>query len=339
MTTKNYTTNVNSINSNNNNELTYNSNCQDFSSNTNISKGKKPISLKHTSFEHDPLRFSSNQKPKKNLKNLATNINSKLSPENYVKPLYYLLNNQVRPINKQFLGFKDGRRYLYNNQYPYKNNGNIMFNTALNQKEENKDNTNSKHMSNASKKTKGNKNNLNNKSSKNNKNGKNDNNNKNNKNKNNKNYNNNNNIKDAKKLNELKNQKATLIQAAIRGLLARNKLYNSLSQYQKLKRDIKTLEKIKQYKAMFFNNLKEFKEEFIKNKNNINNISKNNKSKDNPDSDSLNDENNSDINSKNNLRAINKNKGNNMDINSEANDENNEKKYQNKIKIFTNINI
>ena len=300
MITKNYKTNQNSLNSNNNNELSSNSNCQNFSSNTNASKGKKPISLKHSSFNNNPMRFSTDQKSKKNLKNLATNINSKLSPENYVKPLYYLLNNQVQAVNKQFLGFKDGRRYLYKNQYPYKNNGNTMFNTALNHKEENKDNTNSKHMSNANKKNKGNKANINNKSSKNNKIGKNDNNNKNNKIKNNKN---NNNIKDSKKLNELRNQKATLIQAAVRGLLARNKLYNSLSQYQKFKRDIKTLEKIKQYKAMFFNNLKELKEVFIKNKNNINNISKNNKSKDNSDSNSLNDENNNDINSKNKLRA------------------------------------
>ena len=43
MTTKHYSTNVNSINSNNNNELTYNSNFQNFSSNTNASKGKKAI--------------------------------------------------------------------------------------------------------------------------------------------------------------------------------------------------------------------------------------------------------------------------------------------------------
>ena len=74
MTTKHYSTNVNSINSNNNNELTYNSNFQNFSSNTNASKGKKAINLKHSSFDNDPMRFSCNQKSKKNLKDLATTI-------------------------------------------------------------------------------------------------------------------------------------------------------------------------------------------------------------------------------------------------------------------------
>ena len=63
------------------------------------------------------------QKIKKN-RNKDKSRSSKLTPAKYIKPLYYMLNDRVKAINKQFSGFKYERYYinLTNNFYPSSKN-------------------------------------------------------------------------------------------------------------------------------------------------------------------------------------------------------------------------
>ena len=236
--------NKSSINQNtrnsNNSEVTINSttikktrtnNDSPFSKNRLTKNKRKKVSSQTniTGQNKNSTLYTHNQKKsnKTSMSNFNTR-NSKLSPNNYIKPLYYLLYNQIRPINKQFMGYKDERYYLYY-EYPMS----INTNSTIQNKEEKKEGNNSK-------------NELNNK-------------NKNLRNKNNNKSNTNNSTERA-------NESINLIQACFRGYLARKMLNKSISPYSKFRQDINTLEKIKQCKKDFLNKLKQFCEDYKNNK-------------------------------------------------------------------------
>ena len=220
-----------------------------------INKGKKVISQNKNN-DNKVYKMDILQNQKQTPKNPNSNLNSKLSPGNYIKPLYYLLNNQIKAINKQFLGYRDGRNYLY--PFPSsRNEYNIKYNS--NKNEEKKEN-NSK-LKSPKNKNKKNKNNY--KDEKNFRSNKN-------KSKNKSKTKSKNKTKNKNDLNDLNNEKAILIQANFMGYLARKKIYNSLSPYCKFRQDLDILEKITKFKNIFFNKLKQLKEEYEKNKNNIN---------------------------------------------------------------------
>lgn len=106
--------NENTINTNNMNSNSIN---QDLSTNrSKLNKTKKPIYQSNIN-DYD-TKYNSHHKAKNNTKNPMSNLNSKLAPENYIKPLYYLLNGQIKAVNRQFMGYKDWRKYLYCNPYP-----------------------------------------------------------------------------------------------------------------------------------------------------------------------------------------------------------------------------
>ena len=193
-------------------------------------------------------------------KNTMTNYESKLAPVNYVKPLYYLLKNRLVPINKQFLGFRVERNFKYN--IPKTRNNDVKYKTIACKNEEINDMSDSKYKS---QNLKNSKNTLSlsqnfenfgkNKILMNKMNSGVDNN--------------------EKECDDLKNKKAILIQACFRGYLARKVIYNSLAPYSKFRIDLHTLERLKRYKNIFFNRLKEIKEEYDKNKNRYDNNSPN----------------------------------------------------------------
>ena len=307
----------NTINDNNMNSNSIN---QDFLSNqSKLNKTKKPIYQSNIN-DYD-TKYNSQNKAKINTKNPMSNLNSKLSPENYIKPLYYLLNGQIKPVNKQFLGYRDWRKYLYGHPYPTDRIDEARYKLNSSPREEKKENNNVKHKNNKTenKKNKGKKSSMDAKTlkSKNNKNMKNkiSSNNKNNVNKNN---NNGSNVNKSKEVDIIKNQNATLIQACFRGYVERIKLYNSLSKYSRFKNDIKILDRINQYKSTFFNNLKQFSLEYQKNKNNLTSLKSKNGNINNINTNLINGEN---IN----------NKGNNSD------DENNLNSNLNKVDNINSI--
>ena len=160
---------------------------------------KKVISQKNIN-ERNKYKTSTIQNLKKGNKTSTSNcdIDSKLSPRNYIKPLYYLLYNQIRPVNKQFLGFRDERYYLYY-QYPLNNTDRIR------NKEEKKENNYSKTEACNTARTLRNKRNQ---------------------------------ISNTMDSTEIKNLSANLIQACFKGYLARKMLYNSLSPYSKYRKYI-----------------------------------------------------------------------------------------------------
>ena len=90
-------------------------------------KRKKVFSQKNIN-NYDSVRTTDIHTQQRLIKNSMTNLNSKLSPNNYVKPLYYLLYNQIKPINKQFLGYRDERTFIYY-QYPDNKNDIIQYKT------------------------------------------------------------------------------------------------------------------------------------------------------------------------------------------------------------------
>lgn len=220
-------------------------------------KRKKVLSQKNVN-EYNTIKTSTMQTQIKNTNHSKNGLNSKLQPVNYVKPLYYTLYSKIRPINKQFLGYKFERNYLYYPFPPHNTNVHYVYQTNI-QKEENKENNNSKNKS------------LNNRNN-------------NNKEKSNmlrnqnlKNMNNKTTITYKTDINSitdgdinLTNLKISLIQACFRGYLARKIKNNSLSTCSKFKDDINTYEKIIKFKSNFFNKLKQFNEDYKKNKN-INN--------------------------------------------------------------------
>jgi hypothetical protein len=160
---------------------------------------KKVISQKNIN-ERNKYKTSTIQNLKKSSKTSTSNcgIDSKLSPRNYIKPLYYLLYSQIRPVNKQFLGFRDERYYLYY-EYPLNSTDRIR------NKEEKKENNYSKtEACNTTRALRNKRNQINN----------------------------------TMDSTEIKNLSANLIQACFKGYLARKMLYNSLSPYSKYRKDI-----------------------------------------------------------------------------------------------------
>ena len=75
--------------------------------------------------KQEKMNYYRNQSQKQISKDYMTNLNSKLSSENYVKPLYYLLNSQLKPINKQFIGFKYENNFIYGFPTNRNNNENL----------------------------------------------------------------------------------------------------------------------------------------------------------------------------------------------------------------------
>ena len=61
-------------------------------------------------------------------------------------------------------------------------------------------------------------------------------------------------ISTTKDINDIKNEKAILIQANFRGYMSSKNIYNSLSPYSKFIQDIYILEKIIKYKGIFLIN-------------------------------------------------------------------------------------
>ena len=203
-----------------------------------INKRKKGQSQRHINDnKYEKINNTHNQK--QNSKNSASNLNSKLTPGNYIKPLYYLLNNQIKPINKQFNGFRYERNFIYNNFPTTRNNEyneKLKYKSIDDKNEEKKENNYSKNKSPNLNKNKNKKKNED-------------------KNKNLKNKNKNvGSLTTTKDINDLKNEKVTLIQANFRGYMARKNIYNSLSPYSKFRQDINTLEKIIKFKGIFLIN-------------------------------------------------------------------------------------
>ena len=61
--------------------------------------------------------------------------NSKLTPANYIKPLFYILNDQIRPINKQFNNYRNEKFFInfnYNLFPSFKNVDNLLLKTISN---------------------------------------------------------------------------------------------------------------------------------------------------------------------------------------------------------------
>ena len=230
-----------SINSNNIPLNTY-QNIKDSSyiSQSKINKGKKVASQKQISKNNSSKMNNFKNLQKSNRKSMK-NLNSKLTSVNYVKPLFYTMYSQIKPIDKRNFGYRYDRDFLF-----------IPFPTILNidktqfkalthrNKSEEKKNSNSKcKYLNKSKNKKNNENSENNDNTK----------------------------KIVKDINDIKNEKATLIQACFRGYLLRKNLYNSLSPYSKFRHDVKIVEKIVKLKSLFFEKLKQLKIEYEKNKN------------------------------------------------------------------------
>ena len=207
---------------------------------TKINKGKRVVSQKHIS-NNNSYKMNNYKNLQKSTKKSMKNLNSKLTSVNYVKPLFYTMYSQIKPINKQNFVYRYDRNFLF-----------IPFPTILNidktqfkaltyrNRSEGKKNNNSKCKSSNKSKNK----------------------------KNNKNSENNSNKKEiVKDINDIKNEKATLIQACFRGYLFRKNLYNSLSSYTKFRHDVKIVGKIVKLKSLFFDKLKQLKIEYEKNKN------------------------------------------------------------------------
>ena len=101
-------------------------------------KKKRVFSQRQIS-SNDSTKTINVQNNKKYSKNTVNDIDSKLSPSNYVKPLYYTLYSQIRPVNKQYFGYRYDRNFLY---IPYPNtdnkNNNITYKNKINEKNEEK---------------------------------------------------------------------------------------------------------------------------------------------------------------------------------------------------------
>ena len=112
-----------------------------------ISRNKKKLSKARNRkiLSHDPFNgegFSDISKTHdisinkvKNNKTKNKSKNSKLTPANYIKPLFYILNEQIKPINKQFNRYKNGRFFInFNyNLFPFfKTGDNFLLKTVSN---------------------------------------------------------------------------------------------------------------------------------------------------------------------------------------------------------------
>ena len=98
------------------------------------SKDKKHKVFSHYSFndeEYNQTHINENnltcQNLKKNNNKRDKSRNSKLTPAKYIKPLFYILNNQIKPIYKQFKGYRNEKYFInFNyNLFPSFKNGDI----------------------------------------------------------------------------------------------------------------------------------------------------------------------------------------------------------------------
>ena len=98
------------------------------------SKDKKHKVFSHYSFndeEYTQTHINENnltcQNLKKNNNKRDKSRNSKLTPAKYIKPLFYILNNQIKPIYKQFKGYRNEKYFInFNyNLFPSFKNGDI----------------------------------------------------------------------------------------------------------------------------------------------------------------------------------------------------------------------
>ena len=101
------------------------------------SQEKKRKVFSHNSFNDEELTNIHNNEINltcQNIKKNSTNNNkreksrnSKLTPANYIKPLFYILNNQIKPIYKQFKGYRNEKYFInFNyNLFPSFKNGDI----------------------------------------------------------------------------------------------------------------------------------------------------------------------------------------------------------------------
>ena len=84
--------------------------------------------------------------------------NSKLTPAQYIKPLFYMLNDRIKAINRQFNGYRNEKYYInfnYNLFSSFKNSDNYTLKTiSNNQKEGINENIYSNYMKNINKKNK-----------------------------------------------------------------------------------------------------------------------------------------------------------------------------------------
>ena len=221
----------------------------DMSRNTKkTSKEKKRKILSHNSFNDETYKGFDNltiQKIKKK-NNRDKSRNSKLTPAKYIKPLYYMLNNQIKAINKQFSGYRNNRFFInfnYNIFSSFKNGDNSMIKTISNNPKE--ANNNSIFSSYMKQFQNNNKNNI--------------------KRKQNcsfddrtKNIRFNNFINYSQDNNETINSKITLLQACFRSFLIRNKFYKNLKENCTNEKYSETISKlIKNY----FNKLNSIKNE------------------------------------------------------------------------------
>ena len=124
----------------------------------NIKKSSKARNRKifsHDSFNGEDFsdvnkthNITINKVKKSKTKNKSRN--SKLTPANYIKPLFYILNDQIRPINKQFNNYRNEKFFInfnYNLFPSFKNGDNLLLKTISNNnnnipKDGNNENTN-----------------------------------------------------------------------------------------------------------------------------------------------------------------------------------------------------
>ena len=109
----------------------------------NIKKSSKARNRKrfsHDSFNGEDFNninqthnITINKVKKSKTKNKSRN--SKLTPANYIKPLFYILNDQIRPINKQFNNYRNEKFFInfnYNLFPSFKNVDNLLLKTISN---------------------------------------------------------------------------------------------------------------------------------------------------------------------------------------------------------------
>ena len=111
-------------------------------SQTKLNKKKRVLSQRNISVnELEKQNKFRNQK--KNTKNSMKNLTTKLTAGNYVKPLYYMMNDKIIPVKKPF-GYRYDRNFLF---IPYPKVLNIdysKYRTIVQQNEEKKENSKNK---------------------------------------------------------------------------------------------------------------------------------------------------------------------------------------------------
>ena len=223
------------------------------------SQDKKRKVFSHDSFNDEELTNLHNNEINLTCQNLKKNNNnskkreksrnSKLAPANYIKPLFYILNNQIKPIYKQFKGYRNEKYFInFNyNLFPSFKNGEInMLKTMSNNNNDLYFNYTKNLMSNKNNKKK-----MQNRSFDDNL-------------KNNKfmtEFNNNQEDKD------IINTKAKLLQAYFRSFISRYKFFNEIKNNND--KDIKYSEIVITLMNNFFEKLNSIKKEFNKLKKNI----------------------------------------------------------------------